>query len=294
MLRKQKSMPIKEIDKIIHAAFCEDHVYKDVTTNALIPRDYIVRARIILKQKAVVCGVDIVKRIFKILDPRVIVQLKAKNSKLLTKGAELITLKGPARSILAGERVALNFLGHLSGIATITRNFVDAVYPNKVKILDTRKTTPGWRALEKYAVVAGGGSNHRHDLKEMILIKDNHRMICGKQGFSIKDIIKKSRKRSRKKLEIEVDNFNEFKEAIEAGPDVILLDNMTVAQVQKIVKYNNSFHKNKKKQTLLEVSGNINIKNVKKMADTGIDFISIGVLTHTKQNVDISMEVSNE
>jgi len=225
----------------------------------------------------------IAKLVFKTLDKKIKFSSSLRDGNILYPGEVIATLQGEARYLLMGERTALNFLQRLSGIATLTRRFVDRCQNTKVKILDTRKTTPGLRLLEKYAVRVGGGRNHRMGLYDMILIKDNHIAMAG----GIDEAIRRAKK-SRKKvgLEVEVKNLKELREALGLKVKRIMLDNMGVREVKKAVEL-------AKGTTKLEVSGGINLRNVRKYAETGVDYISIGALTHSARALDISMEIEN-
>lgn len=209
-----------------------------------------------------------------------------KDGDLVEKNTRIAKIEGKTRAIFTGERTALNFLGFLSGVATYTHEFVEAIRPYKTRILDTRKTTPGLRNLEKYAVKCGGGTNHRFGLYDMALIKDNHRHACHPE-ISIQEAIKRIRKRTKKKIQVEVDTLDQFMQALEVSPDMILLDNMTTAQLKKAVAI---AKKIRTKKPVLEASGGVSIKNVRSIAATGVDRISIGSLTHSPRSIDISLE----
>jgi len=281
-------MNITELNQIIIRALKEDAARHDITTTALIPPSHSSTASIIFKQDALVCGVNIVKRIFHKVDSRIRIQSHCRDGQKIKKGTLVALLKGKTRALLAGERTALNFLSHLSGIATQTNQFVQKAGRAKTKIMDTRKTTPGLRLVEKYAVVCGGGFNHRYDLSEMILIKDNHREAC-QPGLSIVEAIRLVRQKTKKRLEIEVDNLNQFQQALSAKPDIILLDNMSCRQMRKAVIAVKTIPQNRR--PLLEASGGIKLNNVRAVAQTGVDRISIGSLTHTHKAIDVSMEL---
>lgn len=292
------------LSSIIKAALREDRVKNDLTTRSVIKDNSALKAVIIAKENGVVCGIDIANLVFKAVDRKIKFKSIINDGNKIKKGQILAKIRGPARGILSAERTALNFLGLLCGIATRTRLFVDMTRPYNVKILDTRKTLPGLRALEKYAVRIAGGHNHRCSLEEMVLIKDNHlkalsiKDIClsGRQeGLSIKKIIKsvKKNKKINTKIEIEVKNLKEFREALEARPDIIMLDNMKITDIRKAVLLRRRAQRLpavRQGKTLLEVSGNISLDNVKKYARCGIDFISIGGLTKDIQSLDVSLE----
>ena len=290
------------IKNIITQALREDAVFADITTNSLIPKHHQSRANILIKEEAIVCGLEIVKDVFKTLDRGVEFKVFFKDGSKVKKNTVVAVIKGKTRALLSGERVALNFLGHLSAIATLTHQFVQKVKPSKVKILDTRKTTPGLRILEKYAVLCGGGENHRSDLSEMVLIKDNHRHIIVSPS-KLRDVIQDLKKKTQKLIEVEVDSLRELREVLKASPDIILLDNMSPSQVKKVV---NLVKREKRrlpelsvpthnwqraKQPLLEASGGITITNVSAFARTGVDRISIGSLTHSARAINVSMEI---
>lgn len=285
-----------DADKIIKNALNEDIVNQDITTNYLIPKDHICEFNIIVKENTVICGLELAKKVFHALDKNIKFHTTCKDGDFVKKGSKIAYLKGKTRALLKGERVALNFLGYLSGIATKTRTFIKKIYPFQVKILDTRKTTPGLRDLEKYAVRCGGGINHRFNLKEIIFIKDNHREYHA--NLPLHEIIDIIKKKTHKTIIIEVDTLMQFKEAIKGTPDIILLDNMNIRQMKKAVEIREQMYQrrsvsNRKKTPLLEASGRISIKNVREVAKTGIDRISLGCLTHTHEAIDISMEIIN-
>ena len=280
-------MRTENFKSIIREALREDRVRQDITTRILIGPSVMARARVIVKEKAVVCGLEIARQIFRELDKNVQCIFHCREGQEVFKNTKILTLKGRARALLSGERTALNFLGYLSGIATNARNYVRAVYPCKVKILDTRKTTPGLRELEKYAVRRGGAFNHRQSLSDMVLVKDNHRWICRKR-MAVGAMIRQLRRSTRQKIEFEVDDLQEFKEALAAGPDIILLDNMSHRQLRQAVALRNRIKVGKR--PLLEASGGITLENVRRIAQTGVDRISVGALTHTRRSVDVSME----
>jgi nicotinate-nucleotide pyrophosphorylase (carboxylating) len=274
------------LKNLMRQALKEDFGKGDITSDSLISRDKIIAARIFSRQNAVVCGVGIVKQLFSILDKNSHLKIFCRDGDSVRAGKTIIEVKAKARAILAGERVALNFLSHLSGIATQTNGFVKKIRNYKSKILDTRKTTPGLRALEKYAVKCGGGFNHRFGLWDMVLIKDSHKKLLEKK-VRIPGLIKLAKNSNRnQKIEIEVGTLKEFKEALAANPDIIMLDNMPLSQVRQAVKLR------KKSTPKLEVSGNVSLKNVQSIAKAGVDFISIGVLTHSSKAIDMKLKVA--
>lgn len=281
-------MKPRALNQLIRRALREDAADNDITTNSLIPKRRISNAAIIVKEDAIVCGLKVAERVFKLLDPRIHFETIHGDGKKVKRNTVVARIKGKTRAILTGERVALNFLGYLSGIGTDTSRFVDKTRGTKVRILDTRKTTPGLRLLEKFAVRCGGGHNHRPDLSELVLIKDNHRDACHPH-LSIPEAIKRARHKTKKIIEIEVDNLDQFKKALTANPDMILLDNMTCAQMKKAVAVIRKLPR--KKRPILEASGGITLRNVAQVARTGVDCISIGSLTHSHNSIDVSLEL---
>ncbi len=273
----------KRIEGIIRLALEEDIGEGDITTEAVIPQDLKARAVLKAEEEGVLCGLRVAELVFRELDPNIEFKPLAKDGDGIKPGQKLAEIEGNARALLTGERVALNFLQRLSGVATTTKKFVEAVKPCKAKILDTRKTTPGLRILEKYAVRCGGGENHRMGLYDMALIKDNHIMLAG----SVKNALESARRKSKGKVEIEVETLKQLGEALESRPDIIMLDNMPPEDMEKAV----SMIKGKAK---LEASGGINLSNLERVARTGVDFISIGGLTHSFKSLDITMEMTKE
>ncbi len=273
------------LDAIIRNALREDLGKGDVTTRSLISARQKATATIIAKQDAVVCGLEVAKKVFWHLDKNLNVKFFVNDGQKIKRNTRVLIAKGGARTLLTGERVALNFLSYLSAIATRTKTFVDAVKPYKVQILDTRKTTPTLRFLERYAVRCGGGHNHRDHLSDMAMIKDNHWLCIGDR--SIQEAVRQLRMETNVAIEVEVDTLGQFHDALESEADVILLDNMPPTHIQKAVKLRNK----SKKNVLLEVSGGINFGNVKRYAKTGVDRISIGGLTHSREAIDYSMEI---
>ncbi len=270
-----------KIKDLVSKALSEDIGKGDITSQAVIGKGTKASFSFVTRQPIIISGVDVVKEVFRQIDKTINIKVLCSDGYKAGSGKTIIKIKGNASSILAGERVALNFIQHMSGIATYTNKFVNEVKGTGAIILDTRKTLPGLRLIEKYAVKCGGGRNHRMGLYDGILIKDNHIAICG----SIRKAIELAKKKNpKKKIEIECDNLKQVKEAIYYGADVILLDNMTVDQLKKAVKLVN-------KKVPLEASGNVNIINVKKIAKTGVDFISIGSITHSAPNADIGLDL---
>jgi len=267
------------IEKIVREALEEDIGRGDITTDALIDSAIKVKGEFIPKDDFVLAGFEVTKRVFTELDAEVKFTCSYKEGDWIYKGGYYFALaQGRASSLLKAERVALNFLQHTCGIATLTRRFVETVKDLPVTILDTRKTTPGLRHLEKYAVWVGGGRNHRYNLSDGVLIKENHLSITRGVAPTISNLKQKSS--FLNKIEIEVTNLRQFKEALEAGAEVIMLDNMGVEEVKEAVQM-------AKGRALLEVSGGITLDNVRQYAATGVDYISVGELTHAPW-VDIS------
>lgn len=273
----------KNLISIIRRALREDIGKKDITTELIIPKNKLIKAVLLAKEPCVVCGLDIARLVFQTKDNNIEFKPRVCEGEYIKKGRVIAKIKGEARAILTAERVALNFLSLLSGIATTARLYVNKIKPYKVKLMDTRKTLPGLRELEKYAVRISGGYNHRMRLDEMILVKDNHLKVTG--GFQRFPKVSKGYK-----YEIEVKNLKEFREALKAKPDIIMLDNMNLGQIRKAVMIERATHSAKRK-TLLEVSGGITLKNIREIAATGIDMISVGELTDSVKSIDMSLEV---
>jgi len=271
----------------IAAALKEDIGAGDVTTDFFVPETLHATGRIIVREKAIVAGIGSASEAFRQVDPLTDIQTNCRDGDDVAAGDVIIEVRGLARSILKAERVALNFLQRLSGIATLTREFVNAIGDHPAKILDTRKTTPGLRALEKAAVVAGGGSNHRFGLYDMVLVKDNHlATIRGLSSFA--DQIRQLRQeRPNIRIEVEADGLEQARAFVETpGIDVILLDNMTPAQIREAVAL-------RRNNIQFEASGGITLKNVKRVAATGVDYISIGALTNAARAIDIALEMTH-
>lgn len=258
----------------------EQLVSGDITSTATIPSDVVSLGRIWAKATGVVAGLPIAKLVYQLLDPQVDLQVIQEDGSLVEPGAILAEVRGPARSILAGERAALNFIGRLSGIASLTRKFVQAVEGTKAVILDTRKTAPGFRRLDKYAVQAGGGGNHRHGLFDMALIKENHITAAGGIQQAVERL--RSNHDLSVPIEVEVTNLEELKVALELNLTRIMLDNMDLATMRQAVEMAGG-------RTPLEASGNVSLETVRAIAETGVDFISSGALTHSARAMDISM-----
>jgi nicotinate-nucleotide pyrophosphorylase (carboxylating) len=279
------------LDSLIKSALREDIGKGDFTSKAIIPSSQKADAAIAAKQEMILAGIGVAAKVFKMADKRITIKIKKKDGDKIKDKEIIAKVSGPARSILAAERTALNFLQHLSGIATLTDKYVTAVRGTKTKILDTRKTTPGWRCLEKYAVKMGGGKNHRYGLYDMFLIKNNH---IDNVGSVTEAIMRIKCGMGIHKIEIEVRNFSELEEAIVAGADIVMLDNFTPKMARKAVKLTQKLSKIVKKQPKLEISGGISLKNIKKYAKTGVDYISIGAITHSAPAADIHLTLVTE
>ena len=274
-----------EIRRLIDQALTEDNVRQDITTKFLLPAGHRTEAYIIVKEPAVICGIDIAQAVFKCLDKGIVFRSLHKDGSMVSPMTRIATLQGNTRSLLVGERTALNFLGHLCGIATLTHTFVRKTRGTRAKILDTRKTLPGLRSLQKYAVRCGGGINHRFDLSEAALIKDNHVALL--QGTSSYRSAVSRLRTSARKIIFEVQSLRQLPEILAAKPDIALLDNMTLVQLRQAVAMRNRLNKRVK----LEVSGRVNLDNVRAIAQSGIERISIGALTHSAKAIDVSMEL---
>lgn len=268
------------MDKMILNALEEDIGNGDITTLSTVDKDKTIEGSFIAKEKGVVCGLPVVKRVFELLDDSVRLDPAAAEGDLVEKGTVIATISGSARSILTGERVALNFLQRLSGIATRTRLAQEQVAGTKAAIADTRKTTPGLRGIEKYAVRVGGGSNHRYNLADGVLIKDNHIVASG----GVRNAIRRAREMAPHtlKIEVEVETFDQIREALDAKADIIMLDNMSIPEMTRAVALIDG-------RALVEASGNMGDRDLRAVAMTGVDIISIGALTHTIHAMDISL-----
>jgi len=270
----------KIVDQIIIQALNEDIPYKDVTSDNLL--DDNIQGKAIMRAKAsgVVAGLKIAKRVFEIMDERLSVKLLIEDGQKVGFGDELMIIKGSARSILKAERVSLNLLQRMSGVATMANHYADLVKDYDVRIVDTRKTTPGLRILEKYAVQTGGCYNHRYNLSDAVMIKDNHIEVGGGITASVKKI--RSQIPHTMKIEVEVQNLVQLKEAIDVGADIVMLDNMDNATMKEAVEVNGG-------RTILEASGGITEERLVSIAETGVDVISVGALTHSVKALDISL-----
>ena len=270
----------------VEIAIQEDVGVGDLTSEFFVTANLRALARIISREKAIVAGTETAAEVFRRVDPALHIQVLRSDGADMDAGDVIIEIRGLARSILKAERVALNFLQHLAGVASLTRKFVDAAGNDQVKILDTRKTTPGLRALEKAAVVAGGGANHRFGLFDMVLVKDNH--LSSHSGFAafVETIRKLRRERPDVPIEVEADRLQQVRTFLQIDEiNLILLDNMKPAQLREAV----ALGKNKVK---FEASGGVTLKNIRQIAATGVDYISIGALTHSARAIDLSLEMT--
>ena len=270
-----------KVDEIIYASLEEDMPFGDITTDYTVPEESVSEARLIAKENGVIAGLTVFERVFFLIDSNVEVNLFFEDGMSVKKGDVIAVLKGPSRAILKGERVGLNLVQRMSGIASLTHKFVSLVEEYNVKIADTRKTTPGLRYLEKYAVRAGGGSNHRFSLSDGVLIKDNHIVAAG----GIKEAVSAVRNNipHTVKIEVETENMDMVKEAVESKADIIMLDNMTNDMMLEAVKYIDG-------RALTEASGDMNEERVVDVAKLGVNIISIGKLTHSIKCLDISLK----
>ena len=281
-----KNLSDEQIDSIIDLALAEDLSHGDITSQGLIPPELQGKATILAKAEGILAGGEIARRVFLKVDPSLEVEPLIEDGKRIHPGEVTATVSGRVISILKAERTALNFLQRLSGIASQTAKYIAETHGLKVKITDTRKTTPGLRLLEKYAVRVGGGNNHRFHLGDGILIKDNHLTALRALGMTIKDIVAKSKQNAPQglKVEVEVNTVEEALEATKAGADIIMLDNMNPDDMRRVVDSIPS-------HVEIEASGGITLDNVRAAALTGVDFISIGALTHSVKSLDISLEL---
>jgi len=276
-----KNKPSPRIIACIQQALLEDIGTGDVTTNSIVPADDTIRGQIVAKQNGTVAGLDVAAAVFSLLDDRAIFQPQVSEGAAVSTGTIVAHLSGSARAVLTGERTALNFLGRMSGIATLTRQFVDAVSGTRAKILDTRKTAPGLREIDKLSVQRGGGENHRAGLYDMILIKDNHIDSAG----SLAEAVRRVRSANLDlEIEIEARTLDDVTTALDLGIVRILLDNMTIDKMREAVRMTAG-------RARLEASGNVSLENVRQIAETGVDLISVGALTHSPKVFDVSLQL---
>jgi len=270
------------LERAVLAALAEDLGAGDVTTEATVPEHAVGTGELLVKESGVVCGLRVAESTFRALDPEIRFEALTSDGKNVSEPPSIVArVTGSERAILTGERVALNFLGRLSGIATLTRRYVDAIDGTGVAVLDTRKTTPGLRALEKHAVACGGGHNHRFGLDDAVLIKDNHLRAAG----SITEAVRLVRVTTDLPIEVECETRAQVGEALELGVDAILLDNMTLAELREAVSLTAG-------RARLEASGGVNLDTIRAIAETGVDEISVGALTHSARSLDVSLELT--
>ena len=274
-------MSENQIKQLINLSIQEDKVHQDITSKLAIPKNLVVSVNIVSKGNGILFGVNIVKKILKTIDKKIKIKIFKSDGKGIKKGNKIINLKGKGQSILKSERIILNFLGHLSGVASETKKLVNQTKKHKTKICCTRKTSPGMRYLQKLAVKAGGGFNNRYDLEQEIFIKDNHHLDKVKFRDKIIQVIKKNK--NKKIINVEVDNLNQLKQIVDLKIDRILLDNFSTVNLKKALKII-------PKTIQTEASGNINPKNIIQYARTGVKRISLGYLTHSVKNFDFSLE----
>ncbi|HET9426210.1 MAG TPA: carboxylating nicotinate-nucleotide diphosphorylase [Gemmatimonadaceae bacterium] len=270
------------LERIVSAALTEDGAHNDLTTIATILSDRRSRAMLVAKEAGVIAGIPLALEAFRQLDSKVSIRVDVEDGTPVASGTPILFCTGHARALLSAERVALNFMQRLSGIATTTSKFVEAIRGTKARILDTRKTTPGWRQLEKYAVRAGGGTNHRHDLSSAVLIKDNHLSALENDiGLAVKrarDLVPEGIK-----VEVECDTLDQVRAAIEAKADIILLDNMPAPKMREAVELIAG-------RAIVEASGGVSLTTVRAIAETGVDWISVGALTHSARAMDLGLD----
>ena len=278
-----------QLERIVENALAEDLAWGDITTDALVPYSLEDKATILAQSEGVLAGAEVAALVFSRVDPGLKVKLTLEDGARLKPGDIIAVVTGSVASILKAERTALNFLQRLSGIATETSLYVERVKGCKVVILDTRKTTPGMRFLEKYAVQVGGGKNHRHHLGDGVLIKDNHLAALARLGIPLAQAVRQARERAphELKVEVEVTTPQQAREAAAAGADIVMLDNMSIEDMHQVARELGG-------KVLLEASGGVTLQTVRSVAETGVDFISIGALTHSTRALDISLELANK
>lgn len=271
-----------QLHELVRSALEEDGAFNDLTTIATVVSDRRSRATLVARTNGVICGVPLALEAFRALDPKVSIRVEHEDGAHIRSGEPVLFVTGHARGLLSAERVTLNFMQRLSAIATLTAEYVDAVRGTNAKILDTRKTTPGWRALEKYAVRAGGGTNHRMDLSTGVLIKDNH--LAALDG-DVGKAVTRARELAPKgvKIEVECDRLEQVVRAVDAGADIILLDNMSLAETSECVRVVCG-------RAVLEASGGVTMATIRAIAETGVDWISVGALTHSAPSMDLALD----
>ncbi len=274
---------LQSVDTLLDLAFAEDIGIGDITTESTVPTEQQAIGTVHAKSEGVVAGLPVAERVFKMLDSNLTFREFVSDGDSIISGDTIAEIQGGAKTILIGERTALNFLQRLSGVATLTSQFVKAVAEYDVKIVDTRKTTPGWRSLQKYAVRVGGGNNHRFGLYDGVLIKDNHIVAAG----GISNAVQRARQVAphTAKIEVEVETIEQVNEALGVGADILLLDNMSIETMQQVVKEIGD-------QAVTEASGGITLERVQAVASTGVNLISVGALTHSAMPLDISLTLT--
>ncbi len=275
-----------ELERVVAAALREDLPWGDLTTEPLFPEPLRACAEVLAKRPGVIAGIPVLEAVFRQLSPEVRTRPEVADGAEVEKGQVVAVVEGDGRALLAGERVALNFLSHLSGVATLTRRYVQAVAGLPCRIVDTRKNTPGLRVLEKYAVRVGGGANHRFGLSDGVLVKDNHLALLKRQGLSLRQAVQRLRARVPHgiRIQVEVTDLDQVDEAVEAGADALLFDNMDLPTLRQAVARCRG-------RVLTEASGGITLETVRAVAETGVDLISVGALTHSAPALDLSLEV---
>ena len=270
------------IEEHVKNALKEDIGFWDITSNAIFNDEYEVKAKLVSRADGILCGMNVVKTVFKILNPDIEVKILIHDGEKIKKGSLIAKIKGSCKDILTGERIALNYVQRMSAIATLASKYVEAVKPYNAKVVDTRKTTPLFRAFEKYAVITGGASLHRFNLSDCVMIKDNHIEYAG----GIEQAVKKVRENisHAHKIEVETENMIQVQEAIDAGADIIMLDNMSIEDMEKAVEYING-------RAIVEASGNVTLENINSIAATGIDIISTSAMQTKAGTLDIGLDV---
>ena len=276
------------VRRVVREALEEDGAFRDVTTLSLVPPEQRGRGVFLAKEPGVVAGLPVAEAAFAALDPSINLQALRQDGDFVEARGVIAEVEGPLASILAAERVALNFMQRLGGTATLTRALVDAVAGTRARIVDTRKTTPGLRGLERYAVRVGGGGNHRYNLADGVLIKDNHLAAAGSRGLDMRRVLAEARAAAphTMRIEVEVESFEQAQEAVEGGADVILLDNMGPPEMARCVKMIAG-------RALTEASGGITLANARAIAESGVDIMSSGALTHSARALDISLDIES-
>jgi nicotinate-nucleotide pyrophosphorylase (carboxylating) len=274
-------MKPQDMDAAIRAALAEDIPRGDVTSESVIPPDSVSRAVLTAKGEGILAGLPVAERVFRLLDPGVEFTALCRDGDAVAPGTRLARLRGPSIVLLKGERTALNFLQRLSGIASLTHRYAQELRGTRARLLDTRKTTPGLRVFEKYAVTVGGGRNHRFSLSDMVMLKDNHLRLVG----SVSEAVRRARRAVGEgmRIEVEASSLEELREAVEGGADMVMLDNMTLDEMRRAVAWVDG-------RVSLEVSGNVDLGGIRRIAELGVDYISVGRLTHSYSSLDISME----